>query len=90
MVTFEITFDENVISEFKNFTTLTKHEIIDFFQLIVNDQFGGNPTSFICIEEVVSYNIFSDQVLLFEINYFDDGMEQRVIIDLIGFVSYNK
>lgn len=90
MPTFEITFDDNIISEFHNFTNQTKKDVFNFFQSMVNDEFGGYPTCFICIEEVVSYNVFSDQVLLFEINYFDDGIEQKVAMDLIGFVSYKQ
>ncbi len=89
MPTFSFTFDEKIISNFKNFTTQTKQDIIDFFKPMIEDTFGGYPTCFICIEEVVSYNVFSDQVLLFEINYFDDGVEPRVEIDLIGFVHHN-
>ena len=90
MPTFDITFDENILNEFGHFTTQTKQNIINFFKSIVDDEFGGYPTCFICIEEVVSYNVFSDQVLLFEINYFDDGIEQKVVMDLIGFVSRNQ
>ena len=89
MPKFEITFDEDILNQFQNFTPQTKLDIINFFKPMVEETFGGYPTCYICIEEVVSYNVFSDQVLLFEINYFDNGIEQRVAMDLIGFVPNN-
>ena len=90
MVVFEITFDEDILNEFENFTTETKKDIISFFTPIVEDQFGGYPLCYMCIEEVVSYNVFSEQVLLFVMNYYDDGIEPRVEMDLIGFVHHNQ
>ena len=89
MTVFEITFDEAILNDFENFRPETRQEIIDFFIPIVKDEFDGYPQCYMCIEEVVPYYVFEDQVLLFEVNYFDDGMEQRVKMDLIGFVHHN-
>ncbi len=90
MTKFEITFDEEILNQFTNFRPETQQEIIDFFQPMVEDAFGGYPQCYMCIEEVVPYYVFEDEVLLFEINYFDDGVEQTVQIDLIGFVHHNQ
>lgn len=84
---FKIEFDDDIINFFDKFSLETKKDIINFFKPIMDDEFGGFPICYTCVSEVITYSLLPKLVLLFEMNYYDDGIKQTVTLDLIGFVD---
>ncbi len=88
MTDFNITFkDKELLDEFQKLDSDSKMEIYEFFKTFVEDEFGGFPICYICVEEVIPYHLFTDYVLLFQLEYFDAGVTQTVNLKLIGFVK---